>query len=314
MKLFLGIFLFIFIYFKSEVRAQQYNIFPLVDSASWRMYYGCGEAFVCSEDLLYDYTIHGDTIILGKLYKKLFISNTKLYIHHFGSQNCCSIYPSNGYIGAIRQDTILRKVYIIRPSFNNDSLLYDFTLNVGDTLKSSLLSNSYICDTLELIVTEIDSVLIGSTFHKKWIFNCYLDYIEGIGSSFSLFGNSYQEDLVGLVCLKYNNIPIYSTGAFSWTCDIPLLINNPYIKESTISCNNLVTDLLIIHFDQNNIKTDQLLISVSNQLGEIILQEKVSQKLSELQLNLNWLVPGIYFLKIESPDKTNYFVSKLIKK
>ncbi len=314
MKLFLGIFLFLFIYFKSEVRAQQYNIFPLVDSASWRMSTGCFDAFVCSEDFLFDYIIQGDTLILGKLYKKLFISGTKLYKHNYGSQNCCWIYPSNGYIGAIRQDTILRKVYIIRPSFNNDSLLYDFTLNVGDTLKSSLLSNSYICDTLELIVTEIDSVLIGSTFHKKWIFNCYLDYIEGIGSSFSLFGNSYQEDLVGLVCLKYNNIPIYSTGAFSWTCDIPLLINNPYIKESTISCNNLVTDLLIIHFDQNNIKTDQLLISVSNQLGEIILQEKVSQKLSELRLNLNWLVPGIYFLKIESPDKTNYFVSKLIKK
>ena len=72
--------------------------------------------------------------------------------------------------------------------------------------------------------------------------------------------------------------------------------------------------MLIFHFDQNYLETDQLLISISNQLGEIIFLKKVSEKLSDLQLPLNWLASGIYFLKVESADKTNYFVSKFLKK
>lgn len=314
MKISLRFLLFFLISLNSKVKSQQYNIFPLVDSANWRMYYGCGDAFLCSEDLLYDYSIQGDTSIFGQVYKKLFISGTKLYIHHFGSPNCCLIYPSNGYVGAIRQDTISRKVFVFEPNFNSDSLLYDFTLDVGDTLKSSLLSNIFLCDSSDLIVTEIDSVLIGSTYHKKWIFNCYLEYIEGIGSTIDPFGVYNRENGINLICFKYNDTPVYLTGANSWTCDIPLKVDNPLNRSSTISCNNFVTDLLKIHFDHNNFKTDKYVISISNNLGEIVFRKKHTDTLSELQLQLDWLASGMYFLKIESFDSPDFFLSKLIKK
>ncbi len=81
----------------------------------------------------------------------------------FGCSNCDYAFGL-GYQGAIRQDTLARKVFIVLPDSITESILYDFTQNVGDTL-NSILSDFCYPD----IISSIDSILIGNTYHRKSI-------------------------------------------------------------------------------------------------------------------------------------------------
>ena len=67
----------------------------------------------------YEYSFSGDTIINLKSYKKIFLNG---YGPCYGG----------GYVGALFDDTISGKVFIIPPRDSVENLLYDFTMNVGD--------------------------------------------------------------------------------------------------------------------------------------------------------------------------------------
>ncbi len=131
----------------------------------------------------YSITFGGDTVIGNFTYRSLRIP----YVEFSGSGGCTqSIFP--GYAGAIRQDTGLRKVFIVPPGSNGEVLLYDFTLEAGDTVRGYLQREIDTPDT----VISIDSVLVGDQFHKRWLINsCYEIYlIEGIGSTYGLIESS----------------------------------------------------------------------------------------------------------------------------
>ena len=75
-----------------------------------------------------------------------------------------------------------KKVYFFENG--NDTLAYDFNLNIGDTLPVTclnVLNNNY--------VQSIDSVLVGSQYHKRfWISDDnsinYASLIEGLNNIF----------------------------------------------------------------------------------------------------------------------------------
>ena len=77
---------------------------------------------------IYDGTIHkhrfglyGDTIINSKTYSKIYSLYDSTLIH-----------PNSTYYAAIREDS-LKRVYILFVGFP-EILLYDFSLNIGDTI------------------------------------------------------------------------------------------------------------------------------------------------------------------------------------
>jgi hypothetical protein len=119
----------------------------------------------------------GDTMINGQVYHKLFTP----YVYADISGGCTQAH-FEGYKGAIRQDIPNKKVYFLPPTdFTVEQLLYDFTMEVGDTVKG-YLSGGWMEDN---VVVSIDSVLVGQNFHKRWLVNpCYDIYlIEGVGCS-----------------------------------------------------------------------------------------------------------------------------------
>jgi hypothetical protein len=91
----------------------------------------------------------------------------------------------------IREDTISHKVYakIIRSSWitpdTDEVLLYDFSLQVGDTFKMAAGING--AATFEHIVSSIDTIMVGNIAHKLFHFSGLsnptrpYDVIEGIG-------------------------------------------------------------------------------------------------------------------------------------
>jgi hypothetical protein len=77
----------------------------------------------------------GDTIILTTHYKKIMASGYDSYPSL--SQTCCNYV--NLYLGAMRQDTAHKKIYFCKATTTKDTLLYDFNLQVGDTIPLSFI-------------------------------------------------------------------------------------------------------------------------------------------------------------------------------
>jgi len=104
-------------------------------------------------DFKADYSIYhlqGDTVIDGLNYKKLF-------------SDC-----SENYIAALREEN--KKIFIVKAQ-EEEKLLYDFNLQEGDWVGYSHQ------------VTKIDTILIGNTKRKRFVFDSgYETWIEGIGS------------------------------------------------------------------------------------------------------------------------------------
>ncbi|MBK6622890.1 MAG: hypothetical protein IPG32_19265 [Saprospirales bacterium] len=113
-----------------------------IEDAHWLMY-DPGEIIPGPE---WEYFIKGDTVINDKVYKKVYQRN-----FFWDDSPYITPYPyiieEEGLFGAIRDDTILRKVYMVRfpPSIldysdlggcplQEEFLLYNFDIEPGDTL------------------------------------------------------------------------------------------------------------------------------------------------------------------------------------
>ena len=126
------------------------------------------------------------------------------------------------------------KILVYSTAQKKDLVLYDFTLNVGDSLPrlyvdeelSSIVDYyKYEADweyTKPLFVTEVSTItLLDGKEYKKWTFDNGIEYVEGIGSFGSNYGhNDFYQLIVNaprfsdvysqhLVCVSKNNKLLY---------------------------------------------------------------------------------------------------------
>ncbi len=192
--------------------SQQYQYVPFPDSgAIWSEHYSYGEPTwpdtVVKPDSYERFAENGeDTIIGGKVYKKLY-----MFLHDtvFNKENAV-------YVGGIREenkriyfyaDTPVHPYKPILDTVNHEEiLLYDFNVNVGDTIWSGNFDNNW------LVVSNIDTVQIGNSLRKRIHFQ-YLTtkWIEGIGSTngllFATMGEPTKEGVPtnNLICFKHSD-------------------------------------------------------------------------------------------------------------
>ncbi len=214
--------LFIFISASFHLFAQTNVYHPFPDSnAAWNQ--GCTWLVgIPPVPVTYPqvWSLTGDTIISAVIYKKLHSSGYAYYL-----SSCCWYY--NNYEGAIRQDTTQRKVYYVPKTASNEQLLYDFNLNIGDTLPPAY-NNSPNTN----YVSSIDSLLVGTSYRKQfhisligatssWDSN-YVFLIEGIGSTFGLTADLYPpfEGGCGLGCFIENDSIVYTNPLAN--CDMTI--------------------------------------------------------------------------------------------
>jgi len=285
-----------------------YHTFP--DSFYWRVDMHC--QFVqtnCNEFYYYNYHFEGDTIIKGASYRKL-MRDSVILVGIGGPP--CLLYPwasFTGYMGALKEDSILNKIFFIwAESLITDSLLYDYNLVVGDTLKGRLVGNC------KMIISSVDSILIGNQFRKKWNFNTCNEgpgyIIQGIGSDNGLIEQINSEGFCvsSLVCVRNitstlfmsNNPSTYGCHIISSVLETKRSQNsiniypNPFSFETTIKSDRFLKDATII---------------VYNSHGQIV---KEINNISGLSTTLfrNDLPCGLYFLLLREADKM--FVKKIV--
>ena len=150
-----------------KTSGQTYQGFPTGDGY-WKVEYGyvsCLDihqvSMVCSQ---YQYIFSGDTMINYQIYHEINLSGRDR--NHIDET---WTYWDSGYHGCYRNDLTNKVVFYIPKDSLNEVLLYDFNLNLNDTLPETYVYNQAIYTTIT--VDLIDSILVNNTYLKRY----YLD-------------------------------------------------------------------------------------------------------------------------------------------
>lgn len=127
----------------------------------------------------FKYRLEGDTLIGSYTYQKLVRTNIDIY---------CSANTSTELYGFIRNNIELLQVFYRGINEVDETLLYNFNLQIGDTLTGTVFGAQV---QNEYTVGAMDSILINNNYHKRYsinlrgfFFNKYL--IEGVGTTVGL--------------------------------------------------------------------------------------------------------------------------------
>lgn len=235
----------------------------------------------------------GDTTIMNQDYKK--IEKTEYDIF-------CLNTVINGpeYIGAIRDDTIHKKVFYVPKGQSNEELIYDFNLKPEDTLFSYL--NWY----QPLIVDLVDSILINNEYHKRILFMYdEAEIIEGIGSKTGIVEELVAFEGGSYLCALYVDttfiFPEHPCNLSSTDTCLTLTVA-PQFKNSEISIFPNPAK------NQLQIKISSELLLYKPRLKIISTNSKIckSQTLTNeiTKIDLIGLIPGIYVAQIITENKS----------
>lgn len=297
MKKILFLILFSSGFFCSPAQTSVYHPFP-DSNAYWNIMgiqpWGCP----FSQDYYewFSITISGDTTIGNNVYRKLEIP----FIQKTCTQGGLH-FP--GYAGAFRQDTAARKVFFVHQNDSIEQLLYDFTMVVGDTVRGYHV-DPWMCGPNDDIVTSIDSIMIGSTYRKRWNIGWYFSFIEGVGSTTGLLDpicEIIDGPMISLTCFNQDDSILYPYN--STTCDLITSIRNENSEtENSITISpNPFHSFGKLEMGNRKFGNENFIIRIFNTMGVLIREEKILNLTSYI-LHRDGLHDGLYFYELQSPN------------
>ncbi|MBI4647899.1 MAG: T9SS type A sorting domain-containing protein [Bacteroidia bacterium] len=203
------------------------------------------------------------------------------------------------HIGFIRENTE-KKIFYKSKLSNEEGLLYDFNVEIGDTINviNTFLNNLF----HPLIVLNIDSILINNVYRKRISFTNSFNnesWTEGIGSTLGILNSSFA-DTSGcsyeLICHLENDSLLYLNPNYS-SCNILDITNS--IKKKLNNKNifkiypNPITENSVIISGLNN----KALMKVYNINGKIIKTYKI-QGNQTINIGRDKFSSGFYFYKV----------------
>jgi hypothetical protein len=214
--------------------------------------------------------------------------------------------PPTGF-AHIRQDSVAKKVYMYDWSNNQDTLLYDFNLSVGNPLPHTYNNPNY----PNVIVSSIDSILLIDGYHRRYNLDIgttvdSASIIEGIGSTYGLLASLVPpfENGDALLCFSKNNFTIYPNA--STACDFTVGMLSEKDEHVLNVYPNPADDFINI---QNHF-TSPLSVTVFSSYGTVVHQITLAKD-ANATIDLSALANGIYMVAGVS-DK--YFVSEKVIK
>jgi hypothetical protein len=278
------------------IKAQTYTSFAK-DSTYWVYHRISSESSCPGYTNVYNYKIERDTTIGGNSYQ--IISKRNAY------SLSCSLFDFSDIntFAYIRNDSINRKVYCRIPSEGiiNDTLLYNFDLQIGDTIKNCLIARP-LADN-PLIVTGKDSVFFDGSYKKGFVMQAITIHkmYEMIGlTTADLFGavdadvlNSHFE----IKCFVHGDssvadYPIASTEACNY-----ILAS---IKKVLPSDFNLYPSPCYSQLTIEEIGEGKTQIYVSNLIGELVFSKECTE--TSTKIDVNHLPSGMYILQVQSKN------------
>ncbi len=225
------------------------------------------------------YWINGDTTISNLNYMR---------IYGCGASGWCNS-------GSIRDSG--KVIYFIPDTGSIEYVLYDFNLNLGDTLFNSFNDSS---GYPAVYVIDVDSVLCSDGFHRRLWFNTFDRWIEGIGSTTYLFAPTSYMGLSGNDELQCKS----TDSGFHYPNSISGCIvssNEPTRYKSTIKISpnpfhGSSTILIPSGYEKAELR-------IYNTLGQLKCHQWTEANETRFQLDQGELKEGIYLLQIISREK-----------
>ncbi|REJ82263.1 MAG: T9SS C-terminal target domain-containing protein [Bacteroidetes bacterium] len=268
---------------------------PLPDSnVVWRISWGTSGCLQSNLFDEYQYQVTGDTNINASIYQK---------VVRTGSFDChaAPILPESGYLGAYRNNLVTQQVFFVPKDSLYEMLLYDFSLNIGDTVKGYL---DFVAKYNTAIISNIDSILIGSNYRKRWHYMSHgtAPYnfwngtiIEGIGCEYGLLeGLSAMLDNNGsLSCFSIDNDVLYPINSPGPCTLISSTFNQKKENEGMFFCfpNPASGSIRVVGSGVEQIHFYKLY----DALGRIILYSRFE---SNKSINIEHLETGTYFIEL----------------
>lgn len=255
------------------------------------------------QDWRFRYGLIGDTI-LNLSSRDTSFTYSKVY----NLWDTTLTHPNSTYFGAVRNDN--GKVFLKLPDLT-ETILYDFTAEVGDTIWFNLggaaCYNDIVLEEKEhfKIVSLIDSVLLLDELYHKQL---HLEgesindiWIQGLGSAewvgflnplivdYTLCGDSYS-----FACLKENESYLFIDNPECELCfcylltDISEITNN---KKEVVIYPVPANDILTINIPDSQVQHSELI--VYGTMGNKVYNNAITAKES-ITINTSKWKPGIY--------------------
>jgi len=299
----------------------------IVDGSKWIYHIteSCEPGQQTIDDIMEEDTIHGDTLINSIIYKKLYtytLTTTYISSGPFGCLPSGSSTSSNHYGPQyLRYDSALKKVFILTDTSAFERVLYDFQLNVGDSLPANwafTLPSQFA--GLKLIIDSIVPINFFGHTTNKYYFSDTMGLfaplaaqnyiIEGMGGSNGLYFNFYPNWVTVSGQVYMTQIQCFTSG-------------DSIYSPAGGSCNSLVTginssaieNLLPVIFP--NPASDKIVVNgasagyyeVADFAGKLLMSRMIQS--SHFDVDLSNLSPGIFFITFHSDKlKTHRIIVK----
>jgi hypothetical protein len=260
----------------------------------WRMNTAFGVNGPCVTEIDYVLYVQGDTVIGPYTYKKMRTRGTYHYIYVMSPGCSETDHFADLPNMLLRQDST--RIW----QYNNlgDELLYDFNLQVGDTLPMGGYNSTF--DTI--VVDSISTLMVSNAPRKVFHlstdpFNLLIEGIGGLTSSGSGgFLVSYPpcfECEQGLSCYSMNDTVYYPS--LQAPCSFNVGIEQVLKKQPITFYPNPVEDFVVLKLPDDHL----IKIACTNLMGQSFQVKFEQISPGEWKLNTSSLIKGIYFLNIE---------------
>jgi len=164
-----------------------------------------------------------DTLISGQVYKKFRYASTKMKKTGSG----CNADAGKGFY--IREDQADGMVYYRTPYMDNqEHVLYNYNLNVGDTIQYSysIYPGGSVADSL----VNIDSILIGGVYHRVFDFQ-------------NVAGRGYRAYTVieGVGCVNHPLYPAFAGACNSFFENLRCFSQSGLVQDFSMRLNSCTT-------------------------------------------------------------------------
>lgn len=257
---------------------------PLIEeNKSWNV---LDVIFISSFDSTFStscYTLAGDTTVATVSYKKLYRSSVT--------------NPDDWELAYLMREDVSKKVWLKPLNENEEYLMYDFSLEAGESITVG------VGEPATLQIDSVAQVTIDLSARNKFWLSCnempeYQEtWIEGIGSSKGIC-HSGSAFIVGgwhrFLCLSDESGLVYSNPHYQ-SCWLATNIEDP-VDDANSIYPNPAKDFIIL----NNIITTET-ITLKNTNGQVIRQYPAKEK----RLDVSGIPSGLYFLQIHSGKEIN---------
>lgn len=268
--------------------AQQPDYFA--NNPQWRQTSTCAVYYPCLEVQEFIYYVHSDTVINNYTYHRIYkVADVEQnWMAPPPASQCGGSWTDNQEVARLRQDG--KKIWSLDGDGTNEELLYDFDLEVGDTLPQTPIQWND-----NLIVTGVDSVLIGTEFRK--VFEVGSQFLaEGIGHNEGFLEPfpAYLECGYEFLCFTLNGTTYFPDQQTQ--CDLTVGIDELRSERMAgIYPNPTADGMVTVELDQ----TASVSVTVLNSTGELVRTFQANSGRFECQLPAE---KGIYLIQLNWSD------------